>query len=273
MDKIDIKPKRKNIPKSVRFEVFKRDSFKCQYCGNSAPEVVLHVDHIKAVSKGGQNDIFNLITACQPCNAGKSDNALDENTALKKEKRQLDDLQERRDQIEMMMHWREGLRDIKEEVAQRLEDYWNEMTPGFSITDTGKVSIKKLSLKYSIDQITSAMDTAFEQYFKIGDDGKFTAESVAAGFAKLGGIIRNKTEFENDPELKELHYIKGIMRNRYYLDSVNQHGMRLLQEGRKSGIPVSEMRNYSKSLNSWTDFRKKMEDEISTRTNTNFSLF
>ena len=150
MDKIDIKPKRKNIPKSVRFEVFKRDSFKCQYCGNSAPEVVLHVDHIKAVSKGGQNDIFNLITACQPCNAGKGDNALDENTALKKEKRQLDDLQERRDQIEMMMHWREGLRDIKEEVAQRLEDYWNEMTPGFSITDTGKVSIKKLSLKYCI---------------------------------------------------------------------------------------------------------------------------
>ena len=38
--------KRKNLSKSVRFEVFKRDSFKCQYCGKSAPDVVLEVDHI-----------------------------------------------------------------------------------------------------------------------------------------------------------------------------------------------------------------------------------
>ena len=56
--------KRKNLSKSVRFEVFKRDSFKCQYCGKSAPDVVLEVDHIIPVSKGGDNDISNLITAC-----------------------------------------------------------------------------------------------------------------------------------------------------------------------------------------------------------------
>lgn len=31
--------KRKAISKRVRFEVFKRDSFKCQYCGKCAPDV------------------------------------------------------------------------------------------------------------------------------------------------------------------------------------------------------------------------------------------
>ena len=65
--------KRKNLSKSVRFEVFKRDSFKCQYCGKSAPDVVLEVDHIIPVSKGGDNDISNLITACFDCNRGKRD--------------------------------------------------------------------------------------------------------------------------------------------------------------------------------------------------------
>lgn len=55
------------IPKKLRFEVFKRDSFKCQYCGKSAPEVVLHVDHIKPVAEGGTNEITNLITACADC--------------------------------------------------------------------------------------------------------------------------------------------------------------------------------------------------------------
>ena len=63
--------KRKPISKKLRFEVFKRDSFTCQYCGKSAPDVVLHVDHIKPVKEGGTNDITNLVTACADCNLGK----------------------------------------------------------------------------------------------------------------------------------------------------------------------------------------------------------
>lgn len=56
--------KRTPIPKSTRFEVFKRDKFTCQYCGATAPNVILEVDHIKPVSKGGSNDLLNLVTAC-----------------------------------------------------------------------------------------------------------------------------------------------------------------------------------------------------------------
>lgn len=59
------------ISKKVRFEVFKRDGFKCQYCGRSAPDVILHVDHINPVSNGGNNDIMNLVTSCSECNLGK----------------------------------------------------------------------------------------------------------------------------------------------------------------------------------------------------------
>lgn len=36
--------KRKGIPRSIRFEVFKRDMFTCQYCGRKAPDVILEVD-------------------------------------------------------------------------------------------------------------------------------------------------------------------------------------------------------------------------------------
>jgi hypothetical protein len=63
---------RKPISKGLRFEVFKRDDFTCQYCGAHPPEVVLHVDHITPVKLGGSNDIENLLTACAPCNLGKS---------------------------------------------------------------------------------------------------------------------------------------------------------------------------------------------------------
>ncbi len=57
----------------IRFQVFSRDKFTCQYCGRSAPNVILHADHIHPISKGGDNSLKNLITSCQDCNLGKSD--------------------------------------------------------------------------------------------------------------------------------------------------------------------------------------------------------
>lgn len=71
-----MKKKRQAISKKTRFEVFKRDGFSCQYCGAHPPAVTLQVDHIVAVAKGGDNGMDNLITACQPCNLGKSANSL-----------------------------------------------------------------------------------------------------------------------------------------------------------------------------------------------------
>jgi len=65
--------KREPIPKKLRFEILKRDDFTCRYCGQSAPDVVLHADHIKPVAKGGTNDPSNLVAACSACNGGKSD--------------------------------------------------------------------------------------------------------------------------------------------------------------------------------------------------------
>lgn len=68
--------KRKQISKRVRFEVFKRDGFTCQYCGAHPPGTLLHVDHIEAVARGGGNEIDNLVTACEACNLGKGARAL-----------------------------------------------------------------------------------------------------------------------------------------------------------------------------------------------------
>lgn len=78
----DIQPKspsrkRKPLGKKMRFEVFKRDQFTCQYCGATPPSVVLECDHIVPVAKGGGNEIDNLVTACGPCNRGKAARSLD----------------------------------------------------------------------------------------------------------------------------------------------------------------------------------------------------
>lgn len=59
---------------SLRYDVMKRDDFKCVICGASADDgVKLHVDHIKPISKGGKTEFDNLRTLCSECNLGKSD--------------------------------------------------------------------------------------------------------------------------------------------------------------------------------------------------------
>lgn len=62
---------REPISKRLRFEVFKRDGFICQYCGSHPPEIILHIDHVRPVATGGRSDIDNLVTACLECNSGK----------------------------------------------------------------------------------------------------------------------------------------------------------------------------------------------------------
>ena len=69
--------KRVGLSKKTRFEVFKRDGFRCMYCGAHPPKVLLHVDHITAVAAGGKNDMDNLITSCEPCNLGKGARSLE----------------------------------------------------------------------------------------------------------------------------------------------------------------------------------------------------
>ena len=59
----------------LRFRVMKRDNFSCSACGASPalnPGLLLHVDHIKAWSLGGETVEENLQTLCEPCNLGKS---------------------------------------------------------------------------------------------------------------------------------------------------------------------------------------------------------
>jgi len=69
---------RKAISKGIRFDVFKRDGFACQYCGRTPPDVILEIDHIQPVAKGGDNDIMNLVSACVACNRGKGAKVLTE---------------------------------------------------------------------------------------------------------------------------------------------------------------------------------------------------
>ena len=77
--------KRKALSKKTRFEVFKRDRFTCQYCGAKAPD-----------------EILNLVTACEACNGGKAARTLDDQSAVERQRAQIEELEQRREQLEMI---------------------------------------------------------------------------------------------------------------------------------------------------------------------------
>ena len=55
----------------TRFNVFLRDRFTCQYCGEAFASSALTFEHVIPRSRGGQTTWSNIVTACMPCNTGK----------------------------------------------------------------------------------------------------------------------------------------------------------------------------------------------------------
>lgn len=64
--------KRIVFTKKERFEILKRDNYRCQLCGRNAQDnVKLHIDHKIPLAKGGTNRKDNLWVLCIDCNKGK----------------------------------------------------------------------------------------------------------------------------------------------------------------------------------------------------------
>lgn len=128
------------LQKKTRFEVFKRDGFKCQYCGNCPPNVVLQVDHINPVANGGENDIDNLITACFDCNSGKSDRLLGDIPQAINEK--LEVLKEKESQLKEFNKYIKKIKDRMNKHVQRIDDIFSMYFPDRCFSETFKASVR-----------------------------------------------------------------------------------------------------------------------------------
>jgi hypothetical protein len=254
---------RRSVSKRLRFEVFKRDSFKCQYCGATAPEVVLHVDHIRPRATGGGDEIINLITSCLSCNLGKGVKALSDNTTVVKTRSQLEELQDRREQLEMMMQWREGLRDLSFEAVDKVSNYWADLAPGFVPSEVGRRNLGKWIRHYSVDEVIQAMDVAADRYLQFEQQDRATGESWELAFSKIPAICRVNRESAENPDLKELFYIRAIVRNRCknYFDAGDC--IERLKNARMGGIPVQELRRIAVRISYYREFTEMLDELLS----------
>lgn len=238
---------RKPISKKVRFEIFKRDKFTCQYCGKSAPDVILEVDHIKPVAEGGTNDFLNLITSCRDCNRGKGKAELLDDSVVKKQQDQLKELSEKKEQLEMMMKWREELLSLEDKKVDMFIDYVRDnLLKGFSLTDTGRKSAKKLFKKHSLNDVLDAFETAFDSYYK-GDQS-----SLEEVFKKTGRILHYKDNPMSE-EQRNIYYLRKILINRLYYVNQNQ-AYTIIKNAFENGSSFEEIKDICVKCKNWTEF-------------------
>jgi len=57
--------------RSLRERIFRRDGYRCVYCGEVFPPETLTLDHVQPKLKGGDRSEGNLVTACRACNTEK----------------------------------------------------------------------------------------------------------------------------------------------------------------------------------------------------------
>lgn len=238
------------IPNRIRFEVFKRDKFCCQYCGASAPDMVLECDHIIAVANGGTTDVLNLLTSCRACNSGKGAVPLSDHAAIEKQRMAIADLEERRQQIEMMVKWRDELRGLATDTVDMISDHMAARCC-YSPNENGRSHIRKWLKNYSVDEILRASDEAFDTYLIFMDE-KATASSWEAAFGRIPGIIRTQRQEGDRPYLRRLFYIQGIIRNRS--GAKRYQCIEYLEHLHLCGADLDNMEITAKKMQSMADF-------------------
>jgi hypothetical protein len=246
------------LSKRLRFEVFKRDKFTCQYCGRKSPDVLLEADHIHPKSKGGKNDLLNLITSCKDCNSGKSNRLLTDDSIIEKKRQQLEELQGRKEQLDMMFEWQKGLLDLDNALVTRVSDFWSEKATGYSLSEYGIKTLRNLLRKYRLEDVMNAICMATDRYLKMDKDGKYTHDSINDAWNKVGGICYNTKLKKDDPQKARIFYIRGILKNR--LNYMYDKTYFVVVNGLLSrGISVEQIEQISRQAYNWTEWQNLAE--------------
>jgi len=148
------------VSKKLRFEVFKRDNFTCQYCGRQTPNVILEIDHIVPTSQAGDDDIQNLITSCFECNRGKAGTPL---TVIKTRADLADDLvklAEKELQLREYKKLQNQIRRREDRDITQIEESFQSWCKRRVLTQYGQESFRRFLKIFPVDKVIEAINAS-----------------------------------------------------------------------------------------------------------------
>ena len=126
-----------NVTARMRYEVLRRDGFRCRACGMAPAEdpVVLHVDHVVPVALGGSNSPSNLQTLCATCNFGKGSIAPG-----------TDEVDSVADAVDADREAVESYGDYLAAIEEKFRALWSQHAPHMSLDDEVASTVDQLIL-------------------------------------------------------------------------------------------------------------------------------
>lgn len=171
---------RVGLSKKTRFDVFKRDQFKCIYCGAHPSEsVLLEVDHIHPVAEGGTNDIDNLVTSCDACNRGKGARMLSSVPQSLEDKAAM--VAEQEAQIRAYYEILEAKKDRKDDELWTVAEIFMQRFGDEDIQRSRLSSIRMFLGRLNLFEVIEAMEIACDRKYSRG-----------AAFSYFCGVCWNK---------------------------------------------------------------------------------
>lgn len=175
------------------------------------------------------------------------------------------ELESLRQQMETRMNVAEDLRDIAMETVERLCAYWESYTPGISVNENGRRHLLEWVRTYSLEELTYGMDVAAAHYLRTDREGRIIPESWENAFWKIRGVCRTERALKDEPDLRDLYYIRGILKNKcmHYFNKVQ--ALNGLKAARSWGISIAELRDIALQTKNWNHFVQLISAAVNER--------
>lgn len=154
------------------------------------------------------------------------------------------------------------IRNMKNEILEQqkvvadMADLWASLVKPFELNDVGRSELGQLLDKFGAAIILDSMKVAVNKHVQM-EDGVPTAATVNMAWHYIVKVASVKLGDIKQPNLKDVFYIRGILRNRFnYCNEVLAR--QLLEEAIESGADVDALKKMAKYTRNWTEWHQEM---------------
>lgn len=143
-----------------------------------------------------------------------------------------------------------------------MSEYWQQLAPGFYVSDYGKKLLKQLLKKVSFEEILPAMDISSERYLVFNDDETVTRESWDMAFDKVSAICHVRKKAQENPAIEHFYKIKHIAKCNCPKGFDEPKAKDLIETALRLNIPIDDLYKVARECRHWPSFRDEMQYTI-----------